>query len=184
MAMCLEIAENSLKKGELLLENKSVLSVGFDTIINQAYDAIDLDEYVEPIPDLTEMVDHCVERNLKLSIITASSRQWVMRVLKYLQLTHVVDVIVSKEDFLRIGCARKDTEAFELVINQMQLSASELVYMDDRTENLAMPFQMGLYSVLIASQWKRGSKYLCFQSSAICLSVLLESIDKVKSRGC
>jgi len=100
------------------------------------------EKVIDPIPNLKEAL-----QNIKLPqvILTNASRCWAERALKFIGIDDLFqsDRIIPMEDTDFEPKARSD-KGFKLAMRKLNLSAEEIVMVDDLDRNLTIPYDLGM----------------------------------------
>ena len=168
--------QTALKEGAFPSKNVLDETLDYNQIIDEAYQKIDLDDYLEEVSNLRGILDKCVQKNIPMVIISHGSRSWIDRVLKYLDLEGRFSHIFSKEDMMVFGWKNTNSEIFEQALKVLKLSSYEVVILDDRVEMLEIPYHMGMYTVQISGNQSLNSVHFHYQDAALCLQTILKLV--------
>ena len=114
------------------------------------------DEMIEIFPGIIEMLESLKQQELKLVIVTSKKRDMTIKALKYLNIYHYFDLIVSSDD---IRYPKPHPEPIETVLNYYGLTPDECLMVGDNSHDIECAHAAGVKSVAVG--WAmRGADYL------------------------
>jgi len=130
-----------------------ISSKGFATLIKKTFDLyISIDQIISVWKDLypksfpinIELVKFAdkLKSNYKVGIVS-SAMDIHYQLLEKDIYSHFDPVVISGE----VGFIKPQKQIFEIVLKKLSLRSYECVFIDDRTENLSVPKQMGFYII-------------------------------------
>lgn len=129
------------------LEGLTGKTLDRNAFIQQVYQRrIELIEQNQVLPGVEKLILEGKARNLKLAVASSSPHQWVDGHLKRLNLFDCFDVIICKDDVLKI---KPNPDLFLAALDRLGISADEAVIFEDSLNGILAARRAGIRVVAV-----------------------------------
>ncbi len=119
----------------------------FNMLKEKEMEAADL---AEPAEGARELIDYCIEKNIKVVVITRNSEEATKKTLENLDLN--VDMVISRDH----ATPKPSPEAINIVLNQFGIEPKEMAYVGDYLYDIQAGNAAGVKTILLSGQERAG----------------------------
>jgi putative hydrolase of the HAD superfamily len=138
-----QYARGAVSTADFLVECDKLFGLPKGTVAKEDF-SIPFEQTLKPIPGMTDLLDELVKSNFELAILSDTSEVFSESRSKLDTYKHFKKIFLSFE----IGYLKPEAGAYQTVIDYFKLQPEEILFIDDKEENIAAAIAMGMRGVV------------------------------------
>lgn len=107
-----------------------------------------IDSEIRTNTDLLEYVQRLRDKGFKIACLSNGTHEWTLQVIDDYRFGHLFDRVFLSSD---IGIVKPDAGIFEFVLNKLDVTPDEVIFVDDRQANISAAEALGIRSIIFTT---------------------------------